>query len=258
MTIPPSATYPDLAGASVFITGGGSGIGAALTEAFLRQGANVAFVQRSDASGFVAEMERQTGRAPLFLPCDITDVPALKAAIKAAADAHGPITVLVNNAANDKRHSTAEVTEDFWNWMLDINLKAYFFAAQAVVGGMKAAGGGAIINFSSISYMMGNAGYPLYTAANSAINGMTRSLAREFGPDRIRVNAIAPGWVLTQKQKDLWVTPEGLAAHLDRQCLKDALIPEDICGGVLFLASGVSRMMTGQALVIDGGVVVTG
>jgi galactose dehydrogenase len=258
MTILPSATYPDLAGASVFITGGGSGIGAALTEAFLRQGANVAFVQRSDASGFVAEMERQTGRAPLFLPCDITDVPALQAAIKAAADAHGPITVLVNNAANDKRHSTAEVTEDFWNWMLDINLKAYFFAAQAVVGGMKAAGGGAIINFSSISYMMGNSGYPLYTAANSAINGMTRSLAREFGPDRIRVNAIAPGWVLTQKQKDLWVTPEGLAAHLDRQCLKDALIPEDICGGVLFLASDVSRMMTGQALVIDGGVVVTG
>lgn len=258
MTIPPSATYPDLAGASVFITGGGSGIGAALTEAFLRQGANVAFVQRSDASGFVAEMERKTGRAPLFLPCDITDIPALQAAIKAAAEAHGPITVLVNNAANDKRHSTAEVTEDFWNWMLDINLKAYFFATQAVVGGMKAAGGGAVINFSSISYMMGLAGFPLYTAANSAINGMTRSLAREFGPDRIRVNAIAPGWVLTQKQKDLWVTPEGLSAHLDRQCLKDALMPEDICGGVLFLASDVSRMMTGQALVIDGGVVVTG
>ena len=258
MTIPPSATYPDLAGASVFITGGGSGIGAALTEAFLRQGANVAFVQRSDASGFVTEMERKTGRAPLFLPCDITDIPALQAAIKTAAEAHGPITVLVNNAANDKRHSTAEVSEDFWNWMLDINLKAYFFAAQAVVGGMKAAGGGAVINFSSISYMMGLAGFPLYTAANSAINGMTRSLAREFGPDRIRVNAIAPGWVLTHKQKDLWVTPEGLSAHLDRQCIKDALMPEDICGGVLFLASDVSRMMTGQALVIDGGVVVTG
>jgi len=123
---------------------------------------------------------------------------------------------------------------------------------------MKAAGGGAIINFSSISYMMGLGDFPIYTAANSAINGMTRSLAREFGPDRIRVNALAPGWVLTQKQKDLYVTPEGLSAHLDRQCLKDALMPEDICGGVLFLASGVSRMMTGQALVIDGGVVVTG
>jgi NAD(P)-dependent dehydrogenase (short-subunit alcohol dehydrogenase family) len=142
--------------------------------------------------------------------------------------------------------------------MMDINFKPYFFAAQAVVAGMKAAGGGSIINFSSISYMMGNAGYPLYTAANSAINGLTRSLAREFGPDRIRVNALAPGWVLTQKQKDMWVTPEGLAAHLARQCLQDSLAPDDIVGGVLFLASSSSKMMTGQALVIDGGVAVTG
>ena len=123
---------------------------------------------------------------------------------------------------------------------------------------MKAAGGGSIINFSSISYMMGNAGYPAYTTANSGLNGMTRSLAREFGPDRIRVNALAPGWVLTQKQKDMWVTEEGLAAHLSRQCLKDPLEPQDIVGGTLFLASKTSKMMTGQALVIDGGVVVTG
>lgn len=253
-----TATYSDLSGASVFITGGGSGIGAALTEGFLRQGARVAFVQRSDASAFVEEMAQATGNRPLFIQCDITDIPALQAAIAQAADAHGPITTLVNNAANDKRHSTAEVTEDFYTWMMDINFKAYFFTAQAVAQGMKAAGGGSIINFSSISYMMGNAGYPLYTAANSAINGLTRSLAREFGPDRIRVNALAPGWVLTQKQKDLWVTPEGLAAHLERQCLKDTLAPEDIVGGVLFLASKASRMMTGQALVIDGGVVVTG
>jgi len=253
-----TATYPDLNGASVFITGGGSGIGAALTEGFLRQGAKVAFVQRSDAIDFVDEMEKTTGNRPLFIKCDITDVPALQAAIAQAASAHGPITTLVNNAANDKRHSTAEVTEDFYTWMMDINLKAYFFTAQAVVAGMKAAGGGSIINFSSISYMMGGSGYPLYTAANSAINGLSRSLAREFGPDRIRVNALAPGWVLTQKQKDLWVTPEGLAAHLERQCLKDALAPEDIVGGVLFLASSSSKMMTGQALVIDGGVAVTG
>jgi NAD(P)-dependent dehydrogenase (short-subunit alcohol dehydrogenase family) len=253
-----TATYPELNGASVFITGGGSGIGAALTEGFLRQGARVAFVQRSDASAFVDEMEAATGNRPLFIPCDITNVPALQAAIVQAAGAHGPITTLVNNAANDKRHSTAEVTEDFYTWMMDINLKAYFFTAQAVVEGMKTAGGGSIINFSSISYMMGNAGYPLYTAANSAINGMSRSLAREFGPDSIRVNALAPGWVLTQKQKDHWVTPEGLAAHLERQCLKDTLAPEDIVGGVLFLASDSSKMMTGQALVIDGGVAVTG
>ncbi|MBT9247465.1 SDR family oxidoreductase [Gemmobacter fulvus] len=250
--------FPDLSGASVFITGGGSGIGAFLTEGFLRQGAKVAFVQRSDATGFCDEMEAATGQRPLFLPCDITDTPALQAAIAAAAAAHGPVTVLVNNAANDKRHATLEVTEEFWDWSQAINLKSYFFAAQAVIPGMVAAGGGSIVNFTSISYMMGNAGYPAYTTANSAINGMTRSLAREFGPSRIRVNALAPGWVLTQKQKDLWVTPEGLQAHLDRQCLSDPLEPADIVGGVLFLASRASKMMTGQALVIDGGVVVTG
>ena len=253
-----TAIYPDLTGASVFVTGGGAGIGAALTEGFLRQGAKVAFVQRSDASGFADEMEQATGNRPLFLQCDITDIGRLKACIAQAADAHGPVSVLVNNAANDKRHTTPEVTEDFWDWSQAINLKAYFFACQAVVAGMKAVGGGSIINFSSISYMMGNTGYPSYTTANGGITAMTRSLAREFGPDRIRVNALAPGWVLTQKQKDLWVTPEGLAAHLERQCLKDTLAPEDIVGGVLFLASDVSKMMTGQTMVIDGGVVVTG
>lgn len=250
--------FPDLSGASVFITGGGSGIGASLTEAFLKQGAKVAFVQRSDASAFCDEMQQKTSNRPLFLPCDITDIAALQGAIAQASEAHGPVTILVNNAANDQRHATLDVTEDYWNWSMAINLKAYFFAIQAVVPGMKAAGGGSIINFSSISYMMGNAGYPIYTAANSGINGMTRSLAREFGPDRIRVNALAPGWVLTQKQKDMWVTPEGLAAHLERQCLKDTIDPEDIAGGCLFLASTASKMMTGQALVIDGGVAVTG
>ncbi|WP_284163670.1 SDR family oxidoreductase [Frigidibacter sp. SD6-1] len=253
-----SACFPDLEGASVFITGGGSGIGASLTEGFLRQGAKVAFVQRSDSAAFCDEMEAATGNRPLFIRCDITDTGALKAAVDQAAEAHGPVRVLVNNAANDKRHDVMEVDEAFWGWSMAINLKAYFFAIQAVVPGMKALGGGSIINFSSISYMMGNAGYTLYTTANSGINGMTRSLAREFGPDRIRVNALAPGWVLTQKQKDLWVTPEGLAKHLDRQCLKDTLGPEDVVGGTLFLASDISKMMTGQALVIDGGVVVTG
>lgn len=251
-------TFPDLNGASVFITGGGSGIGAALTEGFLRQGAKVAFCQRRDGTAFCDAMEQATGLRPLFLPCDITDIPALEATLAAAATANGPITVLVNNAANDQRHLTEETTEAFFDQSIAINLKAYFFATKAVIAGMRAAGGGSVINFSSISYMMGNAGYPVYTAANSAINGLTRSHAREFGPDRIRVNALAPGWVLTQKQKDLWVTPEGLAAHLARQCLPDTLDPEDIVGGCLFLASKASRAMTGQALVIDGGVVVTG
>ena len=253
-----NATYHDLNGKSVFITGGGSGIGASLTEGFLRQGAKVAFVGRSDASEFVEEMAQKTGNRPFFIQCDITDIAALQGAIAKSAEQNGPITVLVNNAANDKRHTTEEVTEDFWDWSMAINLKAYFFACQAVVGGMRDAGGGSIINFSSISYMMGNAGYPAYTAANSGINGMTRSLAREFGPDRIRVNALAPGWVLTQKQLDMWADPASLAAHLDRQCLKDHLVPEDIVGTTLFMASNASRMMTGQAMVVDGGVVVTG
>ncbi|WP_420862400.1 SDR family NAD(P)-dependent oxidoreductase [Algirhabdus cladophorae] len=253
-----TATFHDLKGASVFITGGGSGIGASITDGFLAQGAKVAFVGRSDATGFADEMEAKHGTRPLFIQCDITDTTALQAAIQTSADAHGPITTLVNNAANDKRHTTGEVDSDFWDWMMAVNLKAYFFACQAVLPQMQSAGFGSIINFSSISYMMGNAGYPLYTAANSGINGMTRSLAREFGPDKIRVNALAPGWVLTQKQKDMWVTEEGLAAHLDRQCLKDTLDPQDIVDGVLFLASKTSKMMTGQALVIDGGVVVTG
>ena len=253
-----SPLFPDLNGASVFITGGGSGIGAALTEGFLRQGAKVGFIGRSDASAFVDEVAKATGHRPMFIQGDITDTGALRAAIDTCAQAHGPVTVLVNNAANDKRHTTAEVTPEFWDWMMAVNLKAYFFAAQAVVDGMKTAGGGSIINFSSISYMMGNAGYPVYTTANSAINGMTRSLAREFGPDKIRVNALAPGWVLTQKQLDLWADPASLAAHLDRQCLKEHLVPQDIVDAVLFMASGASRMMTGQAMVVDGGVVVTG
>ncbi|MGR3503124.1 SDR family NAD(P)-dependent oxidoreductase [Pseudaestuariivita sp.] len=252
------ATFHDLKDASVYITGGGSGIGASLTDGFLAQGAKVAFVGRSDATGFCDEMEEKHGVRPHFMQCDITDTKHLKETIAEASSRHGTVTRLVNNAANDKRHNPLEVDEAFYDWMMAINLKAYFFACQAAIPGMQEAGGGAIVNFSSISYMMGNAGYPLYTAANSAINGMTRSLARDFGGDRIRVNALAPGWVLTQKQKDLWVTEEGLAAHLDRQCLKDPLEPDDIIGGTLFLASDISKAMTGQALVIDGGVVVTG
>ena len=252
------ALYPDLNGASVFITGGGAGIGAYLTEGFLRQGAKVAFVQRSDASAFAEEVGDRTGNAPLFLQCDVTDISLMRQRVAEATEAHGPVTVLVNNAANDKRHATLDVDEDFYDWSQSINLKSYFFACQAVIPGMQAAGGGSIINFSSISYMMGMAGYPIYTAANSGINGMTRSLAREFGPEKIRVNALAPGWVLTDKQMELWASPEGLEAHMERMCLKEHLKPDDIVGPVLFLASRTSSAMTGQALVVDGGVVVTG
>ncbi|MBV2358354.1 SDR family oxidoreductase [Thalassococcus sp. CAU 1522] len=250
--------FPDLKGASVFITGGGSGIGASLTEGFLRQGAKVAFVGRSDASAFAARMKDETGSAPLFIRCDITDTAALQAAVAQAAEAHGPVTVLVNNAANDQRHATLDVDEAFWDRSMAINLRAYFFACQAVIPQMQAAGGGAIVNFSSISYMMGNAGYPAYVSANAGITGMTRGLAREFGPDRIRVNALAPGWVLTDKQMEKWATPEALAAHLDRQCLKEHLVPQDVVDATLFLASQASRMMTGQCMAVDGGVVVSG
>ncbi len=253
-----TASFSEFKNASVYITGGGNGIGAALTDAFLAQGAHVAIVGRSDATEFCDEMEAKHANRPHFMQCDITDITRLKATMDEAAQRHGPITTLINNAANDKRHSVEEIDEDFYNWMMDINFKAYVFACQHAAPMMAAAGGGAIINFTSISYMMGNAGYPLYTSANSAINGLTRSLAREYGPDKIRVNALAPGWVLTQKQKDMWVTEDGLAAHLDRQCLKDPLDPDDIVGGALFLASDLSRAMTGQSLVIDGGVVVTG
>ncbi|WP_170365985.1 SDR family NAD(P)-dependent oxidoreductase [Ruegeria arenilitoris] len=251
------ATFHDLDGASVFITGGGSGVGAALTDGFLAQGAKVAFIGRSDASAFVEEMRAKHGRAPLFLQGDMTDTALLHETMTKAAEAHGPLNVLVNNAANDKRHSLEETTTEFWDWMIEVNLKAYYFACQQAARQM-AETGGSIINFSSISYMMGNAGYPIYTTANAGITGMTRSLARELGPKNIRVNALAPGWVLTQKQLDMWATPEDLAAHMDRQCLKEHLSPDDMIAPTLFLASTASRAMTGQCMVVDGGVVTTG
>ncbi|WP_170369416.1 SDR family NAD(P)-dependent oxidoreductase [Ruegeria arenilitoris] len=251
------ATFHDLNGASVFITGGGSGVGAALTDGFLAQGANVAFIGRSDASAFVEEMRAKHGRAPLFLQGDMTDTALLHETMTKAAEAHGPLNVLVNNAANDKRHSLEETTTEFWDWMIEVNLKAYYFACQQAARQM-AETGGSIINFSSISYMMGNAGYPIYTTANAGITGMTRSLARELGPKNIRVNALAPGWVLTQKQLDMWATPEDLAAHMERQCLKEHLSPDDMIAPTLFLASTASRAMTGQCMVVDGGVVTTG
>ena len=250
-----AATFHDLEGKSVFITGGGSGIGAALTEGFLEQGADVAFVQRSDATGFCDAMEKKHGKRPMFQPCDVTDVAALQDAVAKASEANGAIGVLVNNAANDERHATGEVTEEYWDWCQSINLKPYFFGCQAVLAGMKRNGGGAIVNFSSISYMMGNGGYP---GANAGITGLTRSLARDHGGDGIRVNAIAPGWVLTERQVELWGDPGDLARHLDRQCIKEHLAPGDIVGAVLFMASDASRMMTGQVVVVDGGVVATG
>ena len=252
------ANFPDLKGQSVFITGGGSGIGASITEGFLEQGSKVAFVQRSDASRFVDEMAEKYDNAPLFIPCDITNEAALKNAIKEASQANGDISVLVNNAANDARHTLESFDVEQWDRAMAVNLTPQFVTAQSIVPMMRRMGGGSIINFSSISYMMGNAGYPAYATSKAAITGLTRSLARELGVDKIRVNALMPGWVLTQKQLDMWATPEDLAKHLEKQCLKEHLAPQDIVDATLFLASKASRMITSQALVVDGGVVVTG
>ncbi|WP_270731009.1 SDR family NAD(P)-dependent oxidoreductase [Shimia sp. Alg240-R146] len=248
--------FPDLKGKSVYITGGASGIGAALTDGFMAQGAKVAIIGRSAADAFIAEMEVKHGATPLFMQGDISDVARLRETIQQAVGEHGGLDVLVNNAANDKRHSLDEVDEEFYDWMLAVNQKAYFFACQEAARHMQA--GGSMINFSSISYMMGNAGYPIYTSANAAITGMTRSLARELGPKGIRVNALAPGWVLTQKQLDLWADPEGLEDHMNKMCLKEHLKPEDMIDPTLYLASNASRMMTGQTMAVDGGVVVSG
>ena len=250
--------FPDLNDASVLITGGGSGIGAALTEGFLRQGSKVAFIDKADSRGFARELEERTGNTPLFLQGDITDIPALRQRMKQAAEANGPITVLVNNAADDQRVATLDVDESFFDASQAVNLKAHFFACQTVIPGMRDAGGGSIINVTSISYMMGFVGLPVYTSANSGLNGLTRSLAREFGPDRIRVNALAPGWVLTDKQMEMWASEVALAHFMERMCLKEHLKPDDMVGPCLFLASSASAAMTGQALVVDGGVVVTG
>ncbi len=252
------AQFHDLEGKSVFITGGGSGIGAALTEGFVSQKAKVAFVQRSDASEFCDRLEEEYGTRPLFIQCDLTDVSKLQAAIGQAVSAHGPIGVLVNNAANDTRHKTEEVTVEEWDANHAVNLRPYFFGIQAVLGGMKQLGGGAIVNFTSVTYLMGLPGMPAYVSANAGIMGLTRALARELGPDNIRINAVAPGWILTERQLRLWASPEALEEFLEKQCLREHLYPEDMVGTVLFLASSASRMMTAQVLAVDGGVVMTG
>jgi NAD(P)-dependent dehydrogenase (short-subunit alcohol dehydrogenase family) len=250
------ATFHDLKDASVIITGGGSGIGAKLSAGFAEQGAKVAIIDRIDASGLAAEIGATTAHIPIALQCDVTDTAAFQKAIHDAAAVHGGLDVLVNNAANDMRMDAMTLAIDDWDAMQDINLKPYFFGCQAAakVMGEK----GAIINFSSTSYMIGGAGMAPYVAANAGIIGLTRSLAREWGPNGIRVNAIAPGWVLTEKQLKKWATPESLAAFLDRQCIKVHMQPQDVVAPVLFLASDASAMMTSQTMVVDAGVSMTG
>lgn len=251
----PTARFPDLENASVLVTGGGSGIGAALVEGFIRQGAKVAFIDvAEEASASLCDrMEEDFGRRPLFLKADLREVEALRAAVQAAAGAHGPVTVLINNAARDDRHAVEEVTPDYWDANQALNLRPHFFTAQAVAPGMKEAGRGSIINFTSTSFLINHPDMPSYTAAKAGIIGLTKGLAGHFGPHGIRVNAIAPGWVMTERQRERWATPESLAAHVARQCIKEAMKPDDLVGICLFLASDASRMLTAQTIIIDGG-----
>jgi galactose dehydrogenase len=252
----PRERFPDLEGASVLITGGGSGIGAALTEGFLRQGARVAFIDvaEDESRTLCARMRDELHHTPLFLHADLRDISALRKAMAEAEEANGPISVLVNNAARDDRHEIEEVTPDYWDNNQAINLRPQFFAAQAVVPGMKAAGGGSIVNLTSISYMINNGEMPSYTAAKAGVVGLTKGLAGALGPFGIRVNAVAPGWVITERQRKLWVTEEALEQFIARQSLKRELEPADMVGPCLFLASGLSRAITAQTLIVDGGI----
>jgi NAD(P)-dependent dehydrogenase (short-subunit alcohol dehydrogenase family) len=247
--------YPDLDGAAVLITGGGTGIGAALTEGFVRQGAKVAFIDIAEAPSreLALRLANHGPHAPLFIHADLTDIDAIKQAVREAETAHGAARVLVNNAAFDDRHELLDMSEDYWDANQAINLRPVAFTAQAVAPGMIAAGGGAIVNFTSTSYMLNIGAMPAYTAAKAGIVGLTKGLAGRLGPDGIRVNAIAPGWVMTERQKRLWVTEEGLAQMLDRQCIKRAIEPDDMIGPCLFLASNASAMITAQVLIADGG-----
>jgi NAD(P)-dependent dehydrogenase (short-subunit alcohol dehydrogenase family) len=242
------AVYPSLRGKRVLITGGGSGIGAGLVEGFTRQGADVVFfdiaVEDSEA------VAQQTGAA--FRHVDLTNVAALQQAIRAEIETGGAFDVLINNAANDDRHRCEEVTEEYWDNRLNVNLKHHFFCAQAVVPGMREKGGGAIVNLGSISWHLGLPELPLYQTAKAAIEGLTRSLARDLGEDNIRVTCIVPGNVRTPRQLK-WYTPEGEAEIVSAQCLKGRLAPDDVAALAMFLASDDARLITGHEYFVDAG-----
>jgi NAD(P)-dependent dehydrogenase (short-subunit alcohol dehydrogenase family) len=251
----PSARFGDLEGASVLITGGGSGIGARLTEGFARQGSKVAFIDVAEKPSLALcdEVDVATGNRPLYLKADLTDIGALRAAVDKAAAAHGAITVLVNNAARDDRHAAEGLSPEAWDANHAINLRPHFFTAQAVVPGMQKAGHGSIVNFTSTSFMLNIGDMPAYTTAKAGIIGLTKGLAGRYGKDGIRVNAIAPGWVITERQRELWVTEEKLQSHISRQAIPKMMLPDDMVGPCLFLASDASAMLTAQTLIVDGG-----
>ena len=249
-----AAIYPDIEGKSVLITGGGSGIGAAIVRAFARQKAKIGFLDIARApSAQLAEELTSKGHSVHYEYCDLTKIDDLRAAVDRIRAAIGPIRVLVNNAAHDDRHTTESVTPEYWDDRIAVNLKHQFFAAQAVLPDMKAANGGAIVNFGSISWMMGIGGMAVYTASKSAILGLTRSLARDYGSYNIRVNAVAPGWIMTQRQVEKWLTPEAEIDLMKAQCLKRKLYPDDVSKVVVFLASDEAGAITSQQYIVDGG-----
>jgi NAD(P)-dependent dehydrogenase (short-subunit alcohol dehydrogenase family) len=248
------AAYPSLAARTVFVSGGATGIGADIVRAFARNHARVAFVdvQRHEGEALAATL-KETGETALFLRCDVTDVPALKASIAEAGSKLGPIAILVNNAANDERHAVADVNADYWDRAQNVNLRHHFFAAQAVHPQMRELGFGSIINLSSIAWR-GAAEMPAYSAAKAGIIGLTHALARAFGPDHIRVNAIEPGAVMTDRQRRLWYkTPESVAAIVERQSIRETLVGDDIARMALFLGADDSRMVTKQSITVDAG-----
>jgi D-xylose 1-dehydrogenase len=249
------ATYPSLRNRVVLVTGGASGIGAEHVAQFSRQGANVAFldIDEEGAGPLLAELRQERLPPPLFLPCNLRDITALQLAVTEVGRRMGAITILVNNAANDQRHAYQDVTVEYWDERMATNLRHQFFAIQAVAPMMQASGGGSIINFGSISWHTSQGGMPAYTSAKAAVEGLTKGMARDLGPHGIRVNTVIPGWIMTERQINLWLTPEAQKDLLRAQCLKTKLVPADVSRLVLWLASDDSRMCTSQSWVVDGG-----
>lgn len=249
------ARYPSLQNKVVLITGGASGIGASMVEHFAAQGSRVAFLDRDEASAvkLLENLSSDRLHTPLFLPCDLTDIQALRTAIRDIEGKLGTVHVLVNNAARDDRHKTSEVTPEYWDERMAVNLRHQFFAIQSVTSGMTSAGGGSIINMSSISWIIPSTGLPAYVTAKAGIVGLTRTLSRELGSASIRVNCVLPGAIMTERQRRLWMTPEYLADVMKVQALKRELVPEDVARLVLFLAADDSTMITGQSFIVDGG-----
>lgn len=246
--------YPSLTRRVVFVTGGASGIGEEIVRAFVEQQAKVGFVDLDTERGMALseELEHAGGTAH-FTHCDLRDIAQLKSAFAQLQTALGAATVLVNNAARDDRHTWEDVTPDYYDERIATNLRHMYFAIQAVAPGMIAAGGGSIINFGSNSWWEGAGGMPVYTTAKAAVHGMTRAFARDLGPHRIRVNTVVPGWVMTERQKTLWATPEALERHRQRQCLPDLIEPVYLARMVLFLASDDAAMCTANNYMVEAG-----